>query len=181
MKAALYSFMFTTLASTVQAASKGAQNEPSIADLTYPAINFIVLASFLIWKLKGPLKEMFNKKSSEVQTLMSSAAQKNKDAETRLADLQGKMKNLESEVNKIVSEYHSDVANFTTTQASETQSVIARTKRDLESKLEGEKNDVVEKMNQDLLNNVIAKTQETIKNNGDMKNRATKNIVSGLR
>lgn len=181
MKAAFYSFMFATLASAAQAASTGVQHEPSIADLTYPAINFTVLVGFLIWKLKGPMKEMFNKKANEVQSLMQSAAQKNKDAEIRLADLQGKMKNLDTEINKIVADYHGDVANFTTAQASETQTVISRTKRDLETKLEGEKNDVVEKMNQDLLNNVIAKTQETIKNNSDMKNRATKNIVSGLR
>jgi F-type H+-transporting ATPase subunit b len=181
MKAALYSFMFATLVPTVQAASNGAHHEPSIADLTYPAINFIVLAGFLIWKLKGSMREMFNKKAADVQSLMASAAQKNKDAETRLAELQAKMKNLDAEVNNIVSEYHRDVANFTTAQAQETQGVISRTKRDLENKLEGERNELVEQMNQDLLNTVIAKTQETIKNNGDMKSRATKNIVSGLR
>lgn len=181
MKASLYSFMFTMLASTVQAVESAAHHEPSIADLLYPAINFTVLAAFLIWKLKAPMRDMFNKKADEVQSLMTSAAQKNKDAETRLADLQGKMKGLEAEVTKIVADYHGDVALFTTAQAQETQAVIARTKRDLENKLEGEKNELVEKMNEDLLNNVIARTQETIKNNGDMKNRATTKIVSELR
>jgi F0F1-type ATP synthase membrane subunit b/b' len=162
-------------------AATGAHHEPSIKDLMYPAINFTVLVGLLVWKLKGPMKETFNKKAEEIKSLMTTAAQKNKDAEVKLADLQSKMKNLDSEVNKIVSDYHSDVANFMKAQAEETQVTIARTKRDFESKLEGEKNELVEKLNQDLINSVIAKTQETIRSNGDMKNRATQKIVSELR
>lgn len=181
MKAILkYSFMFAALSSQAIAAS-GKHHEPSIADLTYPAINFIVLAGFLIWKLKKPMTEMFNKKSDEVKSLMTSAAEKSKAAQDRLNTLQNKMKNLDSEVAKIKSDYESDAATFTKTQASETQMTIARVKRDLENKLEGERNEMVEQINQDLLSKVIEKTQQTIKGSADMKTRATQKIVSELR
>ena len=181
MKAALYSFMFTLLTSAAYAAEEAAHSEPTISDLLYPTINFLVLLAFLVWKLKKPMQDMFNKKADEVQSLMTSAAQKNKDAESRLSALQEKMKNLDAEVTKIVAEYHHDVEVFSKTHAEETQSTIARTKKDLEHKLEGESNDLVERMHHDLLNNVIAKTQATIKANSDMKNRVTGKIVSELR
>ena len=182
MKAlAKYSFMFIALTATAAAAGNGAHHEPSIKDLMYPAINFTVLVAFLVWKLKTPVREMFNKQASEVESLMNSAAQKNKDAEERLKTLQSKMGNLNSELAKIQKDYESDVATFTSTQANETQATISRTQRDLEKKLEGEKNELVEKMNEELLNSVIAKTQQTINGSADMKNRATSKIVSELR
>ena len=182
MKAlAKYSFMFIALTTTALAAGDGAHHEPSIKDLMYPAINFAVLAGFLIWKMKKPLSEMFTKQASEVESLMNSAAQKNKDAEERLKTLTAKMSNLNAELTKIQSDYESDVANFTTSTSAETQATIARTQRDLVSKLEGEKNELVEKLNEELLNSVIAKTKQTINGNADMKNRATSKIVAELR
>ncbi len=182
MKAlAKYSFMFIALTATAYAAGDGAHHEPSIKDLMYPAINFAVLAGFLIWKLKKPVSDMFTKQATEVESLMNSAAQKNKDAEERLKTLTAKMANLNAELAKIQSDYESDVASFTAATSAETQATIARTQRDLVSKLEGEKNELVEKLNEELLNNVIAKTQQTISGNSDMKKRATTNIVSGLR
>ena len=178
---AIYSFMFIIMSSVAMAASEGAHHEPSIKDLMYPAINFIVLVGFLVWKLKGPMKDMFDKKAADIQSLMTSAAQKNKDAEEKLKTLQGKMANLPSELSKIQKDYDNDVVNFTQTQANETQAVIARSKRDLEGKISGEKNELLEKMNEELLNAVVAKAQQAINGNSDMKNRATSKIVSELR
>jgi F-type H+-transporting ATPase subunit b len=176
-----YSFMFAALSASAIANESGAHHEPSITDLAYPAINFIVLVGFLIWKLKKPVVEMFNKKESEVRSLMNSAEEKSKLAKERLSSLEAKMKNLDSEISKIKSDYESDVANFSKTQSVETQATIARVKRDLENKIEGERNGMVEKINQDLINKVIEKTQETIKGNADMKSRATSKIVAELR
>ena len=182
MKAlAKYSFMFIALSASAFAAGDGAHHEPSIKELMYPAINFAVLVGFLVWKLKKPLGDMFTKQASEVEGMMSSAAQKNKDAEERLKLLTDKMSNLNAELAKIQKDYEADVVTFTTNQAGETQATILRTQRDLEKKLEGEKKELLEKINEELLNNVIAKTQQTISGNSDMKKRATSNIVSGLR
>lgn len=178
---ALYSFMFMALTATSAVAATGAHHEPSIRDLLYPAINFTVLVAGLIFLLKDKTVAMFNKQAADIESLMNSAAQKNKDAEDKLKALQGKMTNLNSELAAIQKDYESDVAVFTQTQAGETQSTITRTKRDFESKLEGERNEVVEKLNEELINSVIAKTQQAINGSSDMKSRATNKIVSGLR
>lgn len=181
MKAiAKYSFMFIALTATAFAES-GAHHEPSIKDLLYPAINFVILVFAMDRILRKKLKAMFNKQAEDIQSLMNSAAQKNKDAEEQLKTLQAKMVNLGTELNKIQKDYESDVANFSQVQSGETQSTITRSKRDFESKIEGERNEILEKLNEELLNSVIAKTQQTINGNSDMKTRATSKIVSELR
>jgi F0F1-type ATP synthase membrane subunit b/b' len=181
MKAiAIYSFMFIAFSATAFA-EEAIHSEPSIKELMYPAINFFVLVAFLVWKLKKPTIEMFNKKADDVQSLMFSAAQKNKDAEEKLKVLQGKLSNLPAELSKIKKDYEHDVVAFTEAQSVETQSTIVRTKKDLEHKLDGEKNEMVETLNEDLLKSVIAITQQTINGSSDMKKRATSNIVSELR
>lgn len=176
-----YSLVFLMLSSVAFGAGDGAHHEPSITDLVYPAINFVILVGFLVWKLKAPMQEMFNKKSEDVRSLMNSAAEKNKDAQSRLSELQGKMKNLDAELAKIAADYNGDVASFKNTQANETQMIISRTKKDIENKLEGEQKELSEKINQELIDSVIAKTQAAIKGSSDMKNRATQKIVSELR
>jgi F-type H+-transporting ATPase subunit b len=181
MKAVVsYSFMFIALTTTVGAAT-GAHHEPSIRDLLYPAINFVVLVGGLVYLLKAKTSAMFTKQAADITSLMNSAAQKNKDAQERLKTLQGKMSNLPSEVSKIQKDYENDVVAFSAAQAAETATIISRTKRDLENKIEGEKNELTVKLNEELLNSVIAKTQQTINGSNDMKNRATSKIVSELR
>lgn len=175
-----YSFIFASLTS-VALAEGSAHHEPSIKDLMYPAINFMVLVGFLVWKLKKPTTEMFNKKAEEVQSLMTSAAQKNKDAEEKLKTYKTKLSSLPSELTKIQKDYESDVQSFMQHQSNETQTIITRTKRDLENKLEGEKNELVENLNEELLNSVIAKAQQAIESNNDFKTKATHKIVSELR
>ena len=50
-------------------AAGGEAGHGSIAELGYPAINFTILFVFLIYALKKPLREMFDKNADEVQNL----------------------------------------------------------------------------------------------------------------
>ena len=77
MKAFLkYSVLGSCLISIAVASEEAAHHGPSIFDLKYPALNFVVLFGFLIWKLKKPMSDMFAKKSEDVKSLMNSAETK---------------------------------------------------------------------------------------------------------
>ena len=82
---------------------------------------------------------------------------------------------------KIANDYESDSVQFAKNQDQETQTTISRMKRDLENKLEGEKVELMDELNHDLINTVIAKTQNTIKTNKEYQTKATQKIVSELR
>jgi F0F1-type ATP synthase membrane subunit b/b' len=162
------------------ASEEAAHHEASIWDLKYPFINFIILLAILS-KVVKPLREKFNKQADDVKSLMESAARNNKDAEEKLNQFQSKIKNLDSEIVKIVGEYATDATQFAKNQSEETQTVIVRMKRDLENKLIGEKTELVDQLNHDLINKVVSGTQATIKNNKEFQVKATQKIVSELR
>lgn len=174
------SFIFIAMSSAAFAAG-GGHGEPSIKDLIYPTVNFVILAAGAVWLLKKPMKDMFDKNAEEIVSKIESAEKQNKDAQEKLKTLEAQMANLQNDIAQIKKDYTQDVELFGKNSSEETQNTIARTKRDLASKLEGEKKQVTETINEELLDKVIAKTQETIRANADMKNRATSKIISELR
>ena len=175
-----YSFLFSSFLSVAIANEEAAHNEATIWDLKYPVINFIILLAILS-KVVKPLREKFNKQADDVKSLMESASRNNKDAEDRLHKFQAKIKNLDSELIKIANDYESDTTQFAKTQDQETQTSITRMKRDLENKLDGEKTELIDELNHDLINKVVSKTQQTIKGSKDYQVKATQKIVSELR
>ena len=175
-----YSFLFSSLLSVAVANEEAAHSEATIWDLKYPFINFIILLAILSKAVK-PLREKFNKQADDVKSLMDSASKNHKDAEERLNVFQAKIKNLDSELIKIANDYESDSVQFAKNQDQETQTTISRMKRDLENKLEGEKVELMDELNHDLINTVVSKTQNAIKTNKEYQIKATQKIVSELR
>lgn len=175
-----YSFLISSFVSVAAANEEAAHHEASFMDLKYPFINFIILLAILS-KVVKPLREKFNKQAEDVKSMMDSAARNSKDAEEKLSAFQAKIKNLDSELVKIVSDYQSDAAQFAKNQSDETQTTITRMKRDLENKLDGEKTELLDELNHDLINKVILNTKTTISNNKDFQVKATQKIVGELR
>lgn len=161
--------------------AEGAHHEPSIMDLKYPFINFVVLVGFCVWKFRKPLSEMFDKNSDNVKTKMELADKESKAANAKLAELESKIKNIDAETTKIANDYASDIASFSKNMANETETTMARMKRDIENKLAGEKKELIDGLNHELLDLVVNKTQTTIKSNSDLKTKATNNIFAGIK
>lgn len=180
MKSIIYfSFLIASI-SSVALAEEAAHHEPSVFDLKYPLVNFIILLAILSKVIK-PLREKFNKSADDIKSLMDSASRNNQDAQERLNNFQAKIKNLDSELVKISTDYESDAAQFAKNQSEETQTTIARMARDLENKLDGERKEMIDELNHDLVNKVVSSTQATIKNNKDFQAKATQKIISELR
>lgn len=175
------SFIFTALTAVAVAAPADPNHVPSIKDLIYPTINFVLYAGGAIYLLKPILKNMFDKKAADIVSLMNSAEARSKDAKAKLATYETKMKNLDSEVSKINSDYSSDVQVFAQNASDETKKAIATAVKYTASKIEGEEKSLTEELNTALIASVIEKTKQTINANAALKASATKNIVSELR
>jgi F0F1-type ATP synthase membrane subunit b/b' len=181
VKSIVYYLILLISSITLAVANEEAvHHEASIKDLMYPFINFIILLAILSKVIK-PLREKFNKQATDVKSLMDSAAKSSRDAEERLNNFQSKIKNLDSELVKITTDYESEAAQFAKNQSEETQTTISRMKRDLENKLDGERKELIDELNHDLVNKVVSSTQATIKGNKDFQSKATQKIVSELR
>jgi F0F1-type ATP synthase membrane subunit b/b' len=178
-----YSILCSSLFSAVVALAEeeAVHHEPSIFDLKYSTLNFIVLFGFLGWKLKKPMSSMFDKKSDDIKTLMSSAEKQNKDAEERLNQFHSKIKNIESEVIKINSEYETDAISFAKMHQDETQTSIARMQRDVQNKLESEKKEMLDVLNHEMVSQVVASAKMNIEKNSELKKNATLKIMTELK
>jgi F0F1-type ATP synthase membrane subunit b/b' len=177
-----YSVLFSNLLSFAVAYGneEAGHHEPSVFDLKYSTLNFVVLFGFLGWKLKKPLSDMFAKKAEDIKTLMGSAEKQSNDAEERLAQFKLKIKNLDSEVVQINAEYDSDAVNFAKFQHEETQTSIARMKRDIENKLEGEKKELLDDLNHEMISKVIGNAKNTIAKSPEHRKNATQKIMTEL-
>jgi F-type H+-transporting ATPase subunit b len=176
-----YSVICASLINIAIANEEAAHHEPSIFDLKYPILNFIVLFGFLAWKLKKPVSEMFNKKSDDIKSLMNSAEKQSKDAHEKLQAFNAKMKNIESEVVQISSDYENDAVSFAKNLHEETETSIARMKRDLRGKLEGEKKEMLDDLNHEVVSKVIANAKNEIGKNPEHRKSATQKIITELR
>lgn len=174
-------FMCTIANVFAEEAETAVHHEPSILDLKYPVLNFVVLVAFVIWKAKKPIEDMFNKNAENIKGLMESAEKQSKDAATKLEAFEHKIKNIDSELVKITNEYETDVVNFAKLQKEEAQTTAARMKKDIASKLEGEKNEMSDSLEHEVLQSVIAKTQVAISANNDLKKKATNNLIMGIK
>lgn len=159
------------------AAGKGG----GISSLAYPALNFVLLFGFIIYKARKPLSEMFSTKANEVEELYQFAEKKSQEAEARLDQFNEKMTKVGTETTKILEEAKVDADRFAVEQEVETKEALERIKRNTASKLESERKNMLHQLNATLLEEVISKTKANIKQDNAAHTKATDKLVSQIR
>lgn len=152
----------------------------SVTDLMYPTFNFFILFIGLIFALKKPLKEMFDKNAEDVQNLYEYAEKKDKEANIKLEMFQKKMNNLEAEKNKIVQNAEKEATDFVARSEQESKEYLQRLERDSNSKIEHEKKALENRLKEDLVSEVIRKTKSKITEDKDLNKKATNKLVSQI-
>ena len=169
-----------SLIGTAHAAGSGV-GHGSVSDLMWPAINFALLASFLVWKVKKPLREMFEKNANDVKFLFEHAEKKDKEANIKLNALQEKMGNLSSEKNKITQNAEKEANDFISKSEKESQEYLRRLEVDSVNKIEHEKVSRVAALEEDLIDEVIAKAKTKIGKDSGLSEKVTKKLISQVR
>lgn len=174
----IISLLFLLLLSTdVFAAATGTG---TIADLKWGAFNFVLLFGFLGFKLKKPLKDMFDKNAEEVTSLYSYAEKKDKEAQIRLDECKKKVANLENEKKKIIKDAEVSAEDFSKQHTSDTDDLIKAFRVDADARIEGEKAQMAKNLNASLLDEVINKVKASVNSNSDLKDKATKKLLSQI-
>lgn len=171
---------YALFASAAFASSKGGHHG-SATDLIAPAVNVLILVGFLVWKLKKPLNETFTKKADDVTNTLERASLKSKEAQMMLENEERKLSNLSSEMKNITEQSDSDVKTYEKNLTKETEEKIQKLKADAASKIAADKKAILDELNAELLNQVIAKTKSTIKTNKDYQSKASTKLLQGLK
>lgn len=162
---------------SVYAAGKGGG---SIADLGWPAVNFVILLSGLLYAVKKPLREMFDKNAEDVTNLYEYADKRDKEAKIKLEMYQKKMENLEGEKAKIVKNAEDEAQAFIKRAEQESHEYLQRLERDSESKILHEKKTLEDKLKEDLVSEVIEKAKAKISGDSELNKKATHKLISQI-
>lgn len=171
---------YALLALSITKAYAAGGGHGSITDLIAPTINVAILLGVLIWKLKGPLKNHFNSKSEEVSNTLERANLKSREAQIMLEGEERKLANLENEIRAIHQNSDNEVLTFEKKLSKETEEKTHKLKSDATLKIQADKKAIMDEINAELLNQVIAKTKSTIKTNKEYQNKVSSKLIQGL-
>lgn len=176
----MYQILFFILLNNVYAAGNNT-GHGHMTDLIPPAINFVVLVSFLVFKLKKPLSNMFTKKAELISETLERANVKSKEANMMLEAQQKKIGNLENEIKVIENQTKTDISNFKAQSKEETVIKAQKIKQDAIAKIEAEKKSLFQNLNMKLIDTIIAKTKADIKGNVKTKLNVNKKISQEIK
>jgi F-type H+-transporting ATPase subunit b len=170
--------IFLSINNAIAATESLGHGHPS--DLIFPAINFVIVFGFIFFKVKRPLELFFKNNAVVIKEKVESAEIKNTEAKIRLEDYENKLKNLKSLSQNINDDYSKSVDVFTTYMKKDTDLQVQRLKEETARKLEAEKQGLIRKIQEDLVEVVIEKTKTTISADASLKSKVKKNILDKL-
>ena len=173
-------FLLTLLISTGVAFGAGGEGHGSIKDLMYPAINFVILFGFLIWKLAKPISKSFTENAKSVEELFNHAEEKDKEAQAKYNEYKQKLDHVESHSNRLMDETNAEVSKFDNDHVKEVAESIQRLGKESKDKLEHEKSALLQDVNNQLLDLVVMKAKETVVGNKDSQKKITSNLLSQI-
>lgn len=165
------------ISSTAMAAGDG---HGGPADLIAPAVNLSLLFGFLIWKLKGPMSDFFKGKSTETKEMIERAATKAKEAQMMMETQKRKIEGADAEISKMENEANAVLEKFEQDYKISVDRRINKLKEDAGQKIEAEKKELLDKLNSQLLDEVIKNTKTKLQSDKSLGDEATKQILQGL-
>lgn len=176
-----YAFLALSITKAyAESAGHGEAHHASITDLFAPAINVSILLGVLVWKIKGPLKDYFMNRSTEIANTLERASLKSKEAQMMLEGEERKSVNLSNEIKSINQQSETDVLLYEKNLSKETEDKTQKLKADASSKIIADKKSMMDDLNAELLNQVIRKTKSTIKTNKDYQDKVSTKLLQGL-
>lgn len=175
MKKVLFLLLFSQIA---KAASDGHGGD--FLNLIPSFINVTLLAGFLIWKVKGPLKNHFINKANEITKTMERANVKSKEAQIMLEQQEKKLANMENELTEIKEKTAKEIDSFQHKYSEDIELRKNKLKEDASHKVIAEKNAMLEDVNESLIDTIILKTKSSIKSNKNSQQMASTNLLKEL-
>lgn len=158
----------------------GGHHQPSIKDVIWPAVNFTILFSFLGWKLRKPVAMAFARYAEEVEEIFHQAKDNFRMAETKKAEVEANLNNFELLKVQEKERLNEELNLYKIDTASETREHIDQMKLDAAARLEYEKQQMVRKLNQEIIETIIDEAKEGINQNSQLKKTVTERLMAKL-
>ena len=80
---------------------------PSVRDLVLPAINFLIFAAIIVWKLPGPVREFFRQRTARLREALAAGKRALAEAEETRAALERDVRELPGTIASLKADIHS--------------------------------------------------------------------------
>ena len=151
--------------------------EGHLSELLFPAINFAVLAIFLIVKGRQPLARVFAQNSKEVRELYDIAEKKDKESQIRLEIYQKKIADLNAEKRRTAEKTEKDIRLFQKKVDEETTKTSKQMDQEGVERIENEKKIILEALSESLVDEVVRGVKENVLNDKSDQRKITKRLV----
>ena len=171
----LFFFLAVTLSLTAFAKGEG-----TVMDLKWPFVNFLLLFSFLGWKIRPLLKKKFDKQAEDIARFAKEAEEKSQEAKARLHTAQERLSPSQRRVSK-----HQGKCGERDGKASPgSENSDSKSLERLDKDFQGQMNHLHENLQRELknlvLNSVIKKAQARINQEKDLRERVATKLLSSL-
>ncbi|MCB9094768.1 MAG: hypothetical protein H6621_06840 [Halobacteriovoraceae bacterium] len=174
------SLIFSVLFSVHAFTSEGGGHHGSPGDLIFPAINFLILAAFFIWKLRPMFRNIFQKKHTNIKESIEKAKTLKFEAQMNLEQQEKKNANLSSTLHEIEDRAEKDIQVYKEHVEKDTMERIAKLKEDAELKVENQKSEFLSKINNELINEIIDGAKSKIKSEKNLKNNIESKLIERI-
>jgi F-type H+-transporting ATPase subunit b len=132
------------------AASGAAHHQPSIGEIVFPAINFILYAGVLYWFGVPLVRSFLRSRREDVVTAMAEAAGKKQRAEALVREYRAKLAGLEREVQSIQALLREEAERERSRLLGEARAIATKTRDDArllaEAQVRAARQDIIEEM-----------------------------------
>ena len=161
-------------------AAGGGHSAGHITDIIAPAVNFILLAGFMIFKLRKPISEHFTDKSQTIVETLERATVKSKEAKLKLEINQKKLYDSEDEIRNIVSQAKNDADKFAKDFTKEMSEKTEKMKADAVARVEYEKKAILDKLSEELVSEVVVKAKHLIASDSSKQSKVSEKLMRGI-
>ena len=176
MKTYQISILFLLLSTT----SSYAAGSGHVGDLFAPAVNFVILFGFIIFKYKGAISKSFTDESIRVEGLLSDAAEADKQATLKLESLEKELSNIESVKNGLKTKANEQLNAQVEIINKESTGKLNKLIDDQELKFEQEKAILAKDVNSRVLDLVINNAKNLVMNDSTKKNKTEEKLISSI-
>ena len=165
---------------TFSAFAAGGAHAGHVSDLIYPAINFSILLTIFFWKVFPLIKKGFANHHKEISESYSLAEIKEVEAQTELTAIEHKIANLSKETTSILESSAQEAKSFEQNYVAETNQRITRSQQELSKRVEGEKNDALSNIMNELLEEIVVGAKKTVSSDAVKKKKVLESFSAKL-
>ncbi len=164
--------------STNLLAAGGGHYGPS--SLVIPIVNILIIAAFFMWKIRPSFINYFSGKHDSVKEISERAKTQKFEAEMLLEKQKKKNASLSEKIEEIKNQANQEVENFKSDKEKENSLKVSKLAQDFDAKVEIKKQEMVNEINEELLEKVIASAKDKVKGSPELSKKIDSSLTQGF-